>query len=141
MSVLEGQSQWTQIQQQVNEAFNYTVVERHGGNSQRVIQLLLLLPHIRSIGSDVLHWLLRVKQERGPLLCDLLHEMIDANRNKIHRWVIDESSVSRRHLRHRPLFTVPTLSCPQKNAFIQTSRNVVSKNILYSSLRMRISYF
>ena len=84
MSMMETDDKWTEMKQKANEAFHYTVVTRHGGSYDRLMQILFLLPHIRNVGLQLLRWLFQVKEERGVLLCDLLQEMLNAD-TSLHR--------------------------------------------------------
>lgn len=84
MNILDTNDKWTEMKRKVNEAFHYTVVTRHGGSYDRLMQILFVLPHIRNVGLQLLRWLFQVKEDRGVLLCDLLQEMLNAN-TSLHR--------------------------------------------------------
>ena len=73
-----------ELQSAVEEAWNYTVVQRHGHSPCRVFRLLLLLPHVRRQALNSIAHIFELKQEASIPMRDLLCEMMEGHKPKVH---------------------------------------------------------
>ena len=65
----------------VEDAWDYTVVQRHGLSPRRINRLLLMLPHIRHVALNAIAHIFELKQQAKVPIEELLMEMMSGHKS------------------------------------------------------------